>query len=576
MPGRELYAFSAFTLDVSERRLARSGEAVPLAPKAFDLLVALVRRAGRLVTKPELLAQVWPDAFVEEGILSVHVSALRKSLGEERSRIETVARVGYRFVGDVSTQEAAPGGERPFSLAVVPARPVGGGIASGRGWPTALTFADTLVDDLGRLPRVVVRPTRAVLARADSAGPPATIGAALRVDAVLEATVALTEGQTRVTARLLRSGDGVCLWQRDFDETDLLAVARDVAACVADHLGLHQASTTGRAPSHPPEAYEAFGRGRSHLLSASMLEVPQAVEAFRAATEVAPTYAAAHAGLALAHCAEAEWRVRPWTEAYASARAAALRALAMDDTCADAQVALGAVLFRGDWNWVGAERSLERALRLNPNHTEAYLHYGGLLEALGRLQEGLAMKLRALERDPFSPLVDLQISMSHFYQRRYDDTIEWARKALEIDPRHPHAREFLAGAYLKKGDSDRYMEENLRHAELHGAPAELIETLKSTYSKGGAAGVVRFALAQAAKQPLAFPDFQMALLHAEVDDLEKAFLHLDRAIESRDPALVHLAVGPQWDGLRRDTPRFNERLARMGLPAGASRPGDAG
>ena len=104
------------------------------------------------------------------------------------------------------------------------------------------------------------------------------------------------------------------------------------------------------------------------------------------------------------------------------------------------------------------------------------------------------MKLRALERDPFSPLVDLQISMSHFYQRRYDDTIEWARKALEIDPRHPHAREFLAGAYLKKGDSDRYMEENLRHAELHGAPAELIETLRSAYSKGGAAGVVRFAL----------------------------------------------------------------------------------
>ena len=387
--------------------------------------------------------------------------------------------------------------------------------------------------------------------------------------------MALTEGQTRVTARLVRSGDGACLWQREFDETDLLAVAGDVAASVADHLGLHLARTTGRGPSHPPEAYEAFGRGRSHLLSASMLEVPQAVEAFRAAAEAAPTYAAAHAGLALAHCAEAEWRVRPWSEAYASARAAALRALAMDDTCADAQVALGAVLFRGDWDWVGAERSFERALRLNPNHTEAYLLYGSLLEALGRLEEGLEMKLRALERDPFSPLVDLQISMSHFHQRRYDDAIEWAQKALEIDPRHPHAREFLAAAYLKKGDSDRYMEENLRHAELHGAPAELVETLRSVYSSEGSAGIVRFALAQAAKQPLAFPDFQMALLHAEAGDLEAAFLHLDRAIDSRDPALVHLAVGPQWDGLRRDALRFEERLARMGLPARVSRPDDA-
>ena len=228
-----------------------------------------------------------------------------------------------------------------------------------------------------------------------------------------------------------------------------------------------------------------------------------------------------------------------------------------------------------DWDWVGAERSLERALRLNPNHTEAYLHYGSLLEALGRLEEGLEMKLRALERDPFSPFADLQISMSHFHQRRYDDAIEWAQKALEIDPRHPHAREFLAAAYLKMGDSDRYMEESLRHAELHGAPAELIETLRGVYSSGGAADIVRLALAQAAKQPLAFPEFQKAVLYAEAGDLEAAFLHLDRAIDSRDPALVHLAVGPQWDGLRRDPRRFEERLARMGLPARISRSDNA-
>jgi DNA-binding winged helix-turn-helix (wHTH) protein/tetratricopeptide (TPR) repeat protein len=566
MPARELYAFSAFTLDVTERRLSHAGEAIPLAPKAFDLLVALVRRAGRLVTKAELLAQVWPDSFVEEGILSVHVSALRKALGDERRRIETVPRAGYRFAGDVARSDVGAEEGRPLSLAVLPARPAAGGVAPEGDWAAGLTFADTLADGLGRLPRLVVRPTRALLGRADPAGRPAAIGAALRVDAVLEATMALAEGRTRVAARLVRAGDGACLWQREFDEADLLAVARDVAAAVADHLGIGRAGGTLRGPAHPPEAYALFGRGRSRLLSASMLEVPKAVEAFQAAVDIAPTYAAAHAGLALAHCAEAEWRVRPWADAYSSARDAALRALAMDDQCADAQVALGAVLFRGDWNWTGAERSFERALRLNPNHTEAYLQYGGLLEALGHLEAGLEMKLRALERDPFSPLVDLQISMSHFHQRRYDDAIEWARRALDVDPRHPHAREFLAGAYLKKGDPDRYLEENLRHAELHGAPAELVETLRGAYASGGAAGIVRFALDQAARRPGAFPDFQMAILNAEAGELDAAFLHLDRAIESRDPALVHLAVGPQWDGMRRDPSRFAERVARMGLP----------
>ncbi|HSD67817.1 MAG TPA: winged helix-turn-helix domain-containing protein, partial [Vicinamibacteria bacterium] len=397
MAGREIYEFSGFRLDVSDRRLSRAGQAIPLAPKAFDVLVALVRHAGRLVTKSDLLVQVWPEAFVEEGILAVHVSALRKALdGDERRTIETVPRAGYRFVGDLTRREVDPeAGDRRWSLAVLPARPLTAEILSGRDWPTGLTFADALIDRLGRLPQVVVRPTRAIRGRASPAEGPASIGEALRVDAVLESAFARTGGRVQVTARLVRSRDGACLWRGELDEAegDLLAVAGAVAEAVAAQLGLGPADTAGSRRPHPPEAYELFGRGRSHLLSASMFEVPKAVETFRAASERAPTYAAAHAGLALAHCAEAEYRVRPWGEAFSDARAAALRALAMDDACADAQVALGAVLFRGDWNWTGAERSLERALRLNPNHTEAYLQYGSLLEALGRIAEGLEMKL---------------------------------------------------------------------------------------------------------------------------------------------------------------------------------------
>jgi len=112
MAGREVYEFGEFTLDVSERRLTRVGQVIPLAPKPHDLLVALIRNAGRLVTKRELLQLIWPESFVEEGILSVHISALRKALGEgegERRRIETVARVGYRFIGDVTQTEGSHG-----------------------------------------------------------------------------------------------------------------------------------------------------------------------------------------------------------------------------------------------------------------------------------------------------------------------------------------------------------------------------------------------------------------------------------------------------------------------------------
>jgi len=428
MSGGERYQFGEFTLEPGERRLTRRGEAVGLAPKTYDVLVALARRAGELVTKRELLEAVWPDAFVEEGILAVHVSGLRKALGD--GVIETVPRAGYR-----------------------------------------LTAA----------------------ARRNQGGAPA-----------------------------------------------------------------------GRAAE--VEAYEQFGRGRFHLLAASMFEIPKAVEAFRAAATLDPEYAAAHAGLALARCAEACYRLAPPAAAYAEARPAALRAVALDSGSADAQLALGTVMLFAEWNWAGAERSLERALELDPHLSEAWLTYGQLLDALGRLEAGLAAKQRALERDPFSALVHLQISLSWWNQRRYDEAIGWARRALEIDPRHPHAREHLAAAYLKQGDEARYVAENLKHAELHGAPAEALEELRRVFSAGGHAAIVRMVLGRARQQPDAFPAMQLAIFHGEAGEMDAAFAQLARALDAHDPGLVHLAVAPQWDCLRGDA-RFAAAVARLGLPA---------
>ncbi|MBV9678141.1 MAG: winged helix-turn-helix domain-containing protein [Acidobacteriaceae bacterium] len=204
-----------------------------------------------MVRKSDLLSAVWPDSFVEEGILAVHISHLRKALGG-RQYIETVARSGYRWASDVAARRLCP--------------------------------------------------------------------------------------------------------------------------------------------VHTSEVHELLGRGRTHLLAASMSDAPKAVAAFQAAIASDPNYAAAYAGLALAWCAQAELRTAPHCEAYQQAKAAALAALALDALCADAQIALGIVLFLSEWNWIGAERSLRRALSLNPNHTEAYLVCGRLMEALGQLDEGLQLK----------------------------------------------------------------------------------------------------------------------------------------------------------------------------------------
>ena len=560
MESGELFEFGEFTLDASERRLSKQGEAVPLEPKAHDVLLALLRRAGRLVTKRELLDEVWPESFVEEGILAVHVSALRKAL-DDRRFIETVPRSGYRFAGVVTKL-----GPERWSIAVLPAVPFTSEVLSVRDRATGLALADHLIDRLGRTRQIIVRPTRAVRAYLNVGDDPAVIGRSLRVDAVIDSHFFRTADRVRVSVDLIRSSDGSRLWSREFNEpaTDMVIIADAVAKSVAAHLGSSPSMQSTPWSAAHPEVYELFGRGRAHLLAYSVFELPKAMEAFRAAIEVDATYAAAHAGLALACCAQAWMRLRPPEEAYGEARSAALRALAMDDACADAQVALGAVLYFSEWNWAGAERSLKRALQLNPNHTEAYLLYGQLLETLGQVEEGLRMKRKALERDPFSPLVHLQISLGYWNQRRYDDAIEWANKALQLDPSHPHAREHLAGAYWKKGDFDRQMDENIKHAELHGAPAEALEHLKKTYAAGGRAGVSRLLLERAASHPQSFPALQLALIYGETGGLDRAFEQLNRALEGHDPSLVHLAVAPQWDSLRGD-PRFNRCLQRMQL-----------
>jgi DNA-binding winged helix-turn-helix (wHTH) protein/tetratricopeptide (TPR) repeat protein len=575
MAGGESYSFGEFTLEAGERRLSRNGQGLALPPKTHDVLVALLRDAGRLVTKRQLLDQVWPESFVEEGILAVHVAALRKALGEREDGqqfIETVPRAGYRFIAAVAKLDASRNSrpENHWAIAVLPGRPFTSEVLSERDRAAGLTLADHLIGRLGRWPQFIVRPTRAVYGYRNACEP-AEIGRLLRADLVIDCRLLGTADRLRVSVHLVRCADGAILWNAEFDKApaDLTALADELAELVAAQLGLASPGSPMQhraiRPAVHPEVYELFGRGRFHLLSASMFEIPKAVEAFRAAIELDPTYAAAHAGLALAYCAQAAFRVAPCHEAYGHARVVALRALALDDSCADAQAALGAVMFFSEWNWTGAERSLQRALHLNPNHSEAYLLYGQLLEALGRLDEGLEMKLRALQRDPFSPLVHLQISLSFWHQRKYGDAIQWANKALEIDPRHAHAREHLAGAYWKKGDFESYLAQNLKHAELHGASPEALDQVKQTCTAGGRAAMVQLVLERAAAEPQAFPAMQLALFSAEAGDLDAAFQHLDRAIEGHDPCLVHLAVGPQWDVLRSD-PRLDRSLERMGLP----------
>jgi serine/threonine protein kinase len=279
----------------------------------------------------------------------------------------------------------------------------------------------------------------------------------------------------------------------------------------------------------PSEASELVARGRAHLRSANFFELADAVSAFQAATVIDPTYAAAYAGLAHAKIDQANDR-HVLVEAFGGAKAAALRAVALDPESADAQAALGLVMLVAEWDWIAAERSFQRALAIDPNHAEAYLHYGNLMEVLGNLERGFQLKLKGLECEPTSALAYFQIAGSFWFQRRYDDVIVWANKALDRNPQHLGARQQLAAAYWMMGDLER----------------------------------ARKLLADCVQPDLGNEGLFLAVNCAQAGDLDSAFEHLQRLIDTRDWAVIDLAVGPEWDNLRAD-PRFNQCLARMKL-----------
>ena len=369
MARREAFHFGDCTLEVTERQLLRSTTVVRLSPKAFDVLVALVRHPGHLVTKDELLADVWPESFVEEGILTVHVSALRKALGDDQrppTYIETVARSGYRFIAPVTRVAADESSQHRAR------------------WPGRLNCMNS-------------------------------------------------SGAADLTCSRARTSNYRMRWRR------FARLSRSI---------------------RPTHRRTRDWRGHS-ALRRRCAPCPTRTRSRRRKPR---------------HCAR--W---PWTDA------------------ADAQVALGTVLFLSEWDWTAAERSLCRALDINPDYTEALLQYGSLQEALGRLDDGLRFKQQALARDPRSALVLVQIAMSYWHQRNYDATLVWAQRALDVDPKHLLASEFIAGVYWKLGDVERLVAENLRMAVTFGVPDEALVNLKQVtarmqdaYATAGFAGVTRF------------------------------------------------------------------------------------
>jgi DNA-binding winged helix-turn-helix (wHTH) protein/TolB-like protein/Flp pilus assembly protein TadD len=605
------YAFGPFLLDTRERRLLRDGEVVPLTPKALDLLQVLVENQGHLLLKEELLQRVWPDTIVEENNLTVTISALRKALGEgsmNREYIETVPRRGYRFVADLGAPaepaEAAPSARerrtRDFARGAIllaafagvgavawmwkrPTPPVVAGMRSmavlpfrsltNDGEHLGLGMADALITRLGGTKLLLVRSTGAVQKYTAPGLDPVAAGRDLEVDTVLEGSVQTAGDRLRTTVRLLRVSDGSTLWAGTFDErmTGVFAVqdaiSQRVAAALALELTDEHRSLLTRRDTSDSGAYQLYLKGRFFWNKRSRDGFERGAAYFRQAVEKDPAYARAYAGLADSYIGMTYYQYASPQTSMPLARAAALKALEIDDSLAEAYVSLAHVKTNYEWDWVEAERLFTRAITLAPDYATAHQWYGiHYLTPMGRLEEALAETRRARQLEPLSAVYNAFVGATLYFARRHDEAIEECRKTVELHPDFGVAHWYLGRAYLQKGRHQEALAELQKAVTLSGGSPLMKGTLGVGYAVAGDRAAAKGTLEEL--ETLRAESYASALdiatIHVALGDHERAFRWLDQAAADRAFHLIYLKVWPELDPLRPD-PRFKALVQRLGL-----------
>lgn len=250
------------------------------------------------------------------------------------------------------------------------------------------------------------------------------------------------------------------------------------------------------------------------------------------------------------------------------ARAAALRALELDETLAEAHTSLGAIKHLYEWDWAGAEREFQRALDLNRNYATAHQWYAEYLRMMGRHEESLRQMQRARELDPLSPIIHAGVGWCYYAAREFDQAIRECQKAVEITPDFGMASACLAEAYLEAGLVNENIAEVERWQTLRGRAPQEVTKGRRAYERGGLKGYWRFRLERARERIRKGEDQNLTFVaggYARLGEKDAALAWLERAYEERDPALGDINVGVRFDSLRSD-PRFKDLQRRMNFP----------
>ena len=517
--------------------------------------------AGLALPKGTQQAAPLPRRAVVSGIaafLLVAVGAVILGLNLGGLRARLMSLVGARHGVPLPKIE---------SIAVLP-------LANLSGDPAQEYFADgmteELITNLGKISALRVISRTSVMRYKKTEKPLPQIAKELNVDAVIEGSVLRAGNRVRITAQLIQASTDRHLWAETYDRDlrDILALQSEVARAIASEIKvkLTPQEQTRLASARPvnPEVYELWLKGRRHLLTAGMHM--KALEYFQQAIDLDPAYAPAHAGISVAYSNAALFYALAPHEALPKAKAAAKRALELDESLAEAHVALAQLMENPDWDWSGAEREFKRALELNPNSVDAHFGYSWFLTNMLRFEEAIAESRRAVELDPLSPGVTGQLGWTLYYAGRYDESIKSHRKSLEMEPGFAYAHLMLSWNYVAKhapaeaaaacrravelAPDDQFVLASCGHdLAVVGRRQEALALLERVKRLGG-------------RKPV--DPYVVAFLYDGLGEKQLALQSLECAFRDRSPNLACLRV--DFSQTLRSDPRFQDLLRRMNFP----------
>ncbi len=576
------YEFGNYVLLPSERLLFRGGEPVPMKSKVFETLLTLVRHQGELLTKDELMEQIWSNNFVEEANLTQNIFTLRKIFGEnprDHHFIVTVPGRGYRFVAQVKII-AEPKSENSSngsihssnghskSLAVLPLKLLIPKKSEEKKY-LGLAIADSLITQLSTSRKFSVRSTEAVLKYVETEKDAISIGRELDVEVVLSGTIQTLDAKIRANLQLHDTRNGETLWADKFEviSNDFFEAQDKISSQVADALTSQNSSGNSLAQKTPEnvEVYQKYIKYRFFWESRTKDGLLASLQGAHEIVAAAPDFSLGYICLADSYLLLGHHLYLPPEKVYGNVKAAVEKALELDPNLAEAYASKADYCFISK-DWEASEKFHRKSISLKPDYASARHWYSWFLMAMGRFDESFEQIEQAQRLDANSLYLITIRGVPFYYKGEFDRAIRQFRLVLEIDPNFKRARYYLAWALFHSG----CWAEGIAEFEKVVADEPIQQTialLGFCYGKAGMPEKAREMLQRLDRMAARgyISPYQRAIIYAGLGDKEQVFTELAKAFAENSIWLIWLKVDLPFRNLR-DEPRFKEMVKKLNFP----------